>query len=331
MQLAATHAAVVSDVPSGPDVAAATLATVVANLSRFPRLTGVGLELASSDVDRSQWRSAFDALPRVQHLLLSMVSPPVNVHVAQSLAAAHAHAIAPPPQLGSAVAELFQELNRLPEIKSLTIRNLCEAPSTLDFTHLPQLPKFRLLSIALPPLSVHSQLTTMEGVVQHHVFRCSPVQAEALGRCRHLQKLRCGVWTPPLFVRPRVNPDEATFFATAADISLMTRSLGALVGGKQKMLSEWCGQRDAAVRQLSCSAEIAALPLQMLCLRGSVVTADVWHFLSQLTQLTELSPMAWAADLDEPAQLKSTSSNEGVSNRSGTTNRATGPTEQSGW
>ena len=61
-----------------------------------------------------------------------------------------------------------------------------------------------------------------------------------------------------------------------------------------------------------------------------MVTATAWRFLCQFTQLTELAPAAWAADLDDPAQLNSASLN-GINARSSKFDRSTRPAAPSGW
>lgn len=348
----------VSDTVTGFDIPI-TLSSVVADLARFPRLSRVGLQLTSNDADRSKWRAAFEALPRLQQLELLMVNPPAEnvvlphppllvqlplplqqpanaaaggqvpaqaaAVVQEAAAVGHAQVVAfvqaidPPPHLGSAVAELFQELHHLPQLESLVVHNLREAPSTLDFSNLPQLPKLRTLGITLQSISVkHNAAGVVGTTVFDRLFSCSPAQVEALGRCHRLQHLRCGVWMPQPpkpALAVGVEPDEAAMAATAsaevAYTSLLTRTLGALTLGKQKALTEWYEQRDAAVRRLNDSSEInalpppSALPLQSLCLKNSVITSTAWRFLSKCTQLTELSPLAWSANLKDPAVPKS--------------------------
>jgi hypothetical protein len=332
-----------------------SLVDVATALTKFPRLTRLGLQMYKHDAaEKEQWKEAFAKLPRLRalHLLTARVpevnaaaavaaaalaaaeanAPPVGiaggiapetpaaaaagysngesgVMVPIAVAAAQAAAamvaaaaaapavpVAPPGEHDPTAAQwLLMEIAALQELDILTLANIHERPSMLDFSRLPMLPNLAHVAVQLAP---HPRAS--RGASCPSLFQCTPAQAKALSECTMLTSLRCGAWS-----RPWYEPEEARWAlnATPKGQRMLKAGIGTLVFGKNRDLRRSIQAQQNARAALTSSSQSmprpTAAPLLVLHLDGTLISSAVWHHISQSTSLTSLAPMAWYADMTQ--------------------------------
>ena len=287
-----------------PPPLVSTLPLVVEALCCFPRLTRVGLQLCSMDAGRAEVRQCFQRLGRggpqglrIQHLELLMAGmgtmPPAEVVAA---AAQSGDPLIP------AVAAAFLELGALPHLECLSVSNLDEMPSGLNFEALTRLPALKQLAITI---SRGPASAAAAGASVHRSFHATAAQAKCLSQCKQLVNLRCGVWSLPQHLDQQLHLGAPTPEVLQRCKAVVDAGVGTLIGGKisalrvahKELLALRAAPAPGSSARSSPDPVPSALPLQLLHLEGTVISSAVWAHLCQMHSLVSLTPYAWRSDL----------------------------------
>jgi hypothetical protein len=244
------------------EVELAVCSRLFSALPRFTRLHTLKLVMCDAFAATPLWPTLFAALSdslRELHLMLHDEQP------ADSANAALAH---------------ISHLRRLTTLVMFV--GACQTMKHVDLSQLPSLP------------CLHKFKLVMQRESNDPRARCTPMQVQHLAQCSQLTNLDCGgVWSS------HVSEFEDQGWGDLSKAQRIRQGIAALVRGLtlQPAAASASGASESVSSVALSTNSTVPCRLQYLNLLGTLMSADVWRHVSQLTSLTELEPPYWSNDM----------------------------------